>query len=108
MTIWDDRILELIQQKEGASVGDLAESEFIDVSQPHVSRRCAKLADHGLLRPLGNGVYMITDRGEQYLDGEISTKEDEPDDISEIEGENSGVQSTDEPQLTDDPEEPGL
>jgi len=33
------------------------------------------LADHGLLKPLGNGVYVITEQGEQYLDGEIDADE---------------------------------
>ena len=81
MTLWDDRILEYIRAEGGASVGKLGEQDFIKISNPHVSRRCKKLADHGLLRPLGNGVYVITERGERYLDGEISTYEDEPDEI---------------------------
>lgn len=37
-----------------------------------------KLVDYGLLRHLGNGVYVITDEGEQYLEGELDTAELEP------------------------------
>nr|WP_238993884.1 phage repressor protein [Halobellus captivus] len=41
------------------------------------------MVNHGLLDDLGNGVYIITDRGEQYLDGEIDTSEDAPDAVDE-------------------------
>jgi hypothetical protein len=61
--------------------------------QPHVSRRCKKLAEHRLLRPLGNGVYVITNRGRGYLDGEISTYENEPDEIPDGELDDNGVPS---------------
>ena len=85
MTIWDDRILEYIRANEGASVGEIAKQDFMRISQPHVSRRCSKLSEHHLLRHIGNGVYVITERGEGYLDEEISTYEDEPDEIPESE-----------------------
>ena len=74
MTIWDDRILEYIRNEGGASVGELAKSESIRVSNAHISRRCKKLADHGLLTPLGNGVYVITDEGEAYLNEEYDAE----------------------------------
>jgi DNA-binding Lrp family transcriptional regulator len=95
MTLWDDRILEYVRANEGASVGEIAEQEGIRISRPHVSRRCQKLAEHRLLRPLGNGVYVITERGEGYLDEEISTYENEPDEIpdDEMADDENGVQS---------------
>ncbi|WP_121820537.1 PhiH1 repressor [Halostella salina] len=78
MTVWDDRILEYIRETEGesASVGELANSDIIHVSNSHVSRRCRKLAEKGLLLPLGNGVYGMTDEGEAYLDGEYNAEEE--------------------------------
>jgi len=77
MTIWDDRILEYLLSKDGksASVGELGDSSVVHVSGAHVSRRCRKLADNGLLLPIGNGVYQITDEGEAYLDGEYNAEE---------------------------------
>ena len=75
MSIWDDRILEFISENNGGSVGEIADHELIRVSQAHVSRRCKRLADHSLLRPLGNGVYMITETGMKYLDGELDAEE---------------------------------
>jgi len=75
MTIWDDRILEYIREHESGSPKKLAESGYVRVSPQHVSRRLKKLAEHDLLADLGNGVYVITDQGEQYLDGEIDASE---------------------------------
>lgn len=71
MSIWDDRILEYIDENEGGSVGEIGSHELFRVSNPHVSRRCKVLAAYGLLRPLGNGVYVITSEGQQYLAGEL-------------------------------------
>jgi repressor of nif and glnA expression len=73
MTIWDDRILEIARGEESVSPKELEETGYFDVSRTQISRRLRKLNEHGLVQHLGNGVYVITDRGEQYLDGEIST-----------------------------------
>jgi len=69
MTIWDDRILEVIREKGPTPVGDLVDEDSIRISQSSVSRRCQKLADNVLLQPIGNGVYDITGQGEAYLEG---------------------------------------
>lgn len=74
MTIWDDRILEIIREKGAKPVGDLAKADGLRISHSSVSRRCQKLADHGLLTPLGNGVYTITEEGEAYLDEEYDAE----------------------------------
>ncbi|MCL9812573.1 winged helix-turn-helix domain-containing protein [Natranaeroarchaeum aerophilus] len=87
MTIWDDRILEILRDEDSGTPSKLAEREQIRVKRPQVSRRLQKLSERGLVKPLGNGVYIITERGEGYLDGEISTYEDEPDEIRENGGE---------------------
>jgi len=98
MTIWDDRILEYLRENDGSSVGELEDAETVRISNAHVSRRCKKLLEHGLVRALGNGVYVITERGERYLDGEISTYEDEPDEIPETGDEDRGVPSSSGPE----------
>lgn len=74
MTIWDDRILEHIRKEGGTSVGELAKKENVRISRSHVSRRCKKLGEEGLLRPLPNGVYVITDEGKAYLEGEYDAE----------------------------------
>jgi len=92
MSIWDDRILEVIRDDPDkvGKVSELLKHDHIKISQSQVSRRCQKLADHGLLRKIGDGVYVITERGEGYLDGEISTYEDEPDEIRDRDEEGEG------------------
>lgn len=74
MTIWDDRILEYLQENDGATVGEITKSDSIRVSNPHVSNRCKKLAEHGLVHAIGNGAYVITEQGEAYLEGEYDAE----------------------------------
>jgi Mn-dependent DtxR family transcriptional regulator len=76
MTVWDDRILEIIASDEDkiGKVGNLADNPYIHLSGSSVSRRCKKLCEHGLLRKIGDGVYVITDKGEAYLKGEYNAE----------------------------------
>lgn len=73
----DDRILEFLREfgnhqpaQIARKMNDLAGG--LDYHPNHIGRRCRKLAENGLLVNVGNGVYSITDRGEQYLDGELN------------------------------------
>ncbi len=75
MTLWDDRLMEIIRKEGSGSPTELSESDYIRVSPQHVSRRLKKLAEHGLLNHLGNGVYVLTEEGEKYLDGELDAEE---------------------------------
>lgn len=74
MTIWDERILEHLLDEKGTSVGELTEKENIRVTNTHVSRRCKKLAEHGLLQSLGNGVYAMNGKGKAYLVGKYDAE----------------------------------
>jgi predicted transcriptional regulator len=69
MSIWDDRILEVLRLDGPNTPTKLSECDCIHVSQPQVSRRLSKLSENELVNSLGNGVYQITDRGEDYLRG---------------------------------------
>ena len=82
MTIWDDRILEVVSEKGSGSPKELSETDYIRVSRQHVSRRLSTLADHGLLTHLGNGVYVLTEKGTRYLEGELDAA-DLPDESEE-------------------------
>jgi len=97
MTIWDDRILEIARKEDSVSPKELAETGYFAVSRQQISRRLRKLNEHGLVQHLGNGVYVITERGERYLDGEISTYEDEPDEIPDTDEGDDGVSSPSSP-----------
>lgn len=78
MTIVDDRVLEYIRENEHGSPTKMKNEGPIPYSRQYIAERCRKLADHSLLKPVGNGVYVITDRGEAYLDGNLDTHEDAP------------------------------
>jgi len=78
MVIADDRILEYILENKHGSATEMKEEGPIRYSRQYISQRCQKLAEHNLLKPVGNGVYVITERGEAYLDGELDTHEDAP------------------------------
>lgn len=77
MVLLDDRILELLSQKEGEFMtpSEMAEDDRIRHSAAHIGRRCKKLEEHDLLRSVGRGNYSITEKGMAYLEGEYSTGE---------------------------------
>ena len=81
MVLADDRILEYIREEGSGRPKAMADSGYVRFSRPYVTQRCKTLVEHGLLQHLGNGVYVITDRGERYLDGEIDTSADAPDEV---------------------------
>jgi len=96
MTIWDDRILEIARKEDSVSPKKLEDTGYIRVTRTQISRRLRKLADKGLLLDLGNGVYVITESGEEYLDGELSTYEDETNGTLESEKNGPSASGTEE------------
>lgn len=89
MVLADDRILEYLREEEAATPSDMVKSGFVRYSNTYISQRLSKLAERGLVKKISRGVYTITERGEQYLDGEIDTSEDMPDEVPEV-GDNGG------------------
>jgi predicted transcriptional regulator len=75
MTIWDDRILEVIRNDGPTSPTPLSEHKYIHIGKSGVSKRLNRMKDHGLVHELGNGVYAITAEGESYLDGELNAEQ---------------------------------
>lgn len=75
MVLWDDRLLEIARAEGAVSPSTALESEYIHVSKSQIARRLSKLADHGLLNRLPNGVYTITQEGQAYLDEELNAEE---------------------------------
>lgn len=80
MTLADDRCLEYLRKEGTGTPTQMANSGYVRFTRPYINERLSKLADHGLVINVGNGVYQITERGEAYLDGELDTAEDRPDD----------------------------
>ena len=75
MTAVDDRILEYLYEHESGSPTKMKREGPIRYSRQQVHRRCKKLAENGLVNDLGNGVYMITEDGEAYLEGCLDTED---------------------------------
>lgn len=61
----DDRILELI--REHGNLTPAAIEKFGGPSADHASRRCKRLAEHGLLEQIVTGLYGMTEDGRSYL-----------------------------------------
>ena len=79
MVIADDRILEYLSEHETGTPKQMADSGYVRFSRSYITQRCMKLVDAGLLRTVGNGVYIITEEGEQYLEGELDAADLETD-----------------------------
>lgn len=80
MSSIDGRILELLnEEKEFATPMDMLETGLIrGASRSYINLRCKELSEYGLLRNVGNGVYMITEAGKEYLAGELDADRLEP------------------------------
>jgi len=79
MVLADERILEYIREEGSGTPKQMKDSGYVRYSRQYISQRCKELVNHGLLQHLGNGVYIITDEGEQYLDGELDAADLEAD-----------------------------
>ncbi|CAI49273.1 homolog to phage PhiH1 repressor protein [Natronomonas pharaonis DSM 2160] len=74
MVLCDERILEYLSENESGTPSEMANSGRVRWTRSYISQRAKKLVDHGLLKHLGNGVYIITDEGEAYLDEEYDAE----------------------------------
>ncbi|WP_128904878.1 LSm family protein [Halorubrum amylolyticum] len=75
MTAADDRILEYLSEHKSGSPTKMKREGPIRYSRQQVDRRCKKLAKKRLVDHLGNGVYVITEDGELYLEGRLDTED---------------------------------
>lgn len=77
MVLWDDRILEILNEDGYKSCGMIEKYDGIYVGSAHISNRLKKLAEHNLVEPLGRGMYDITSEGELYLKGYYDVQNEE-------------------------------
>lgn len=75
MVLLDDRILEYVAENGPTLPSDIANDDRIPYGAQHIGNRCRKLAGNGFLENLGNGVYVITQRGQDYLNEEFDAAE---------------------------------
>ena len=69
MTIADERILEFLSEEGPRQPRQIAQDERMLFSDQYIGQRCRTLAPYGLVQNLGNGLYTITEAGQEYLDG---------------------------------------
>lgn len=77
MSQCDNRILELLDETDIVATPFVI-SKNIDYSRQYVNQRVRILAENELLENTGDGLYRITDRGRQYLTGELDKDDLEP------------------------------
>lgn len=70
MTRADDYILEFFEEADIVATPHVV-SANIDYSRQYVNRRIRKLSENGLLEKSGDGLYRITERGRDYLAGDL-------------------------------------
>ncbi|HKL30127.1 MAG TPA: MarR family transcriptional regulator [Natrialbaceae archaeon] len=75
MTMADDRILEYLAEEGTSTPKRMADDARMRFSRSYINARCTELAQRSFVLNLGNGVYQITYRGQQYLDGELDAVE---------------------------------
>jgi predicted transcriptional regulator len=69
MTLADERILEYLDELGNHQPSQIAE-EF-GFHRKYIGKRCRILEKHSFVTNRGNGVYQITERGQDYLSGEF-------------------------------------
>lgn len=74
----DDPLLEHIRDEGVGTPKRIAETT--GKSAGYMSERASVLANYGLLRRYQEGVFLLTEEGEQYLDEQLDANELEPDD----------------------------
>ena len=91
MALVDDRVLEYLSEHESGSPAEMKREGPINYSRQYIDKRCKRLTEEGLSKHFGNGIYVITDDGEAYLDGRLDTQEWRyiDDDASEVTASNS-------------------
>jgi DNA-binding IclR family transcriptional regulator len=78
MTIADERILEYLSEHDSGTPKRISDHEHVDYGRSYIHQRCQKLERCGLVQFLGNGVYILTEKGQQYLNGEFDARELDP------------------------------
>lgn len=74
MTQGDERVLEFLYEKEIVASPSVIAAN-IDYTNEYISRRCQRLAEEGFLQRVDASNYRITELGERFLTGELTTED---------------------------------
>ncbi|WP_132059749.1 transcriptional regulator [Halorussus amylolyticus] len=70
----DERILEALESS-GMILSPAVIAKNIEKSRDEVNRRLSVLVDYGFVERVERGYYVVSERGEQYLAGELDAEE---------------------------------
>jgi len=70
----DDRILELLDES-GLELTPSVIAKNLNYSRSWASRRVSKLIEHNLIIQTDNNYYKISQKGQEYLSGDITAEE---------------------------------
>jgi len=77
MTQADNQILEFLDEQDIVATPKVIAAN-IDYTPQYVNERIPLLSENGLVENRGKALYRITDRGRQYLAGELDKDDLEP------------------------------
>ncbi|MDB2242704.1 hypothetical protein [Halorubrum ezzemoulense] len=77
MVIWDDRALEILFSRGTGTPSEVVRTNGMNISRSHITKRLSKLAENGLVKNLGNGVYRLEIEGVGYLLGLYDVQNDD-------------------------------
>lgn len=75
----DYEILGFFEKYRDIQVSPKVIGANIDYDRNYTGKRCRNFVDHNLLEKTDDGLYQLSERGEKFLDGELSASELEPD-----------------------------
>lgn len=74
MVIWDDRILMYLSKHGPDAPLPISKHRLIHTGRSNISIRLNLLTEHNLTSEIANGVYEITELGEEYLSGDYNAE----------------------------------
>lgn len=69
----DDQIMEILKESGAGTPNSLAQE--LEKNNDYLGRRCRELTAYGLLERPSRGLYVLSDIGEEYLEGELDASE---------------------------------
>lgn len=78
MSIADERILEFLRDNDSGTPTTMSREDSMHFSRSYIHQRLGKLEEYGLVQFLGNGVYVLSEKGNEYLDGDLDVSTLDP------------------------------
>lgn len=67
-------LLEFLAEEGLSSPSDIASDGRIPYGRTYINQRLIELDEHGFTRNAGNGMYQLTERGQEWLAGDFDAR----------------------------------